>query len=79
MATSCDAAGVLAAVRSVVGVVARHRDELVELDRTIGDGDHGENLRRGFTAVEAKLGHSPWVAAVDLAVREMAAGKPLEA
>ncbi|WP_295624841.1 glutamate--cysteine ligase [uncultured Corynebacterium sp.] len=29
-------------------------------------------------AVEADLGHSPWVAAVDLAVREMAAGRPLE-
>ncbi|MFD5869428.1 glutamate--cysteine ligase [Corynebacterium sp. NPDC060344] len=28
--------------------------------------------------VEAKLGHSPWAAAVDLAVREMEAGRPLE-
>lgn len=27
---------------------------------------------------EAELGRSPWVAAVDLAVREMAAGRPLE-
>lgn len=30
-------------------------------------------------AVEAKLGHTPWAAAVDLAVREMEAGAPLEA
>ena len=29
-------------------------------------------------AVEAEQGHSPWVAAVDLAVREMDAGAPLE-
>lgn len=29
-------------------------------------------------AVETALGHSPWAAAVDLAVREMAAGRPLE-
>jgi len=31
------------------------RDELTELDRQIGDGDHGENLDRGFRAVVAKL------------------------
>ena len=26
------------------------RDEWVDLDRAIGDGDHGENLDRGFSA-----------------------------
>ena len=26
-------------------------DELTDLDRTIGDGDHGANMRRGFEAV----------------------------
>jgi dihydroxyacetone kinase-like protein len=36
-------------------VVAEHRVELSELDRAIGDGDHGENLNRGFTAVVAAL------------------------
>ena len=35
--------------------VTEHRHELIELDRQIGDGDHGENLYRGFTAVVAKL------------------------
>jgi phosphoenolpyruvate---glycerone phosphotransferase subunit DhaL len=55
MATSCDAAGVVAAVRSIAEVVAQHRDELVTLDREIGDGDHGENLKRGFTAVVSNL------------------------
>jgi dihydroxyacetone kinase-like protein len=55
MGTTCDTAGVVAAIRSVVAVVEQHRDELVTLDREIGDGDHGENLKRGFTAVKAKL------------------------
>lgn len=36
-------------------VVSEHRIELIELDRAIGDADHGENLDRGFAAVEAKL------------------------
>ena len=27
----------------------------VQLDREIGDGDHGENLDRGFRAILAKL------------------------
>lgn len=31
--------------------VRDHREELIDLDRQIGDGDHGENLDRGFTAV----------------------------
>lgn len=36
-------------------VVAENRIELMELDRAIGDGDHGDNLDRGFTAVTTKL------------------------
>jgi dihydroxyacetone kinase-like protein len=32
-----------------------HRTELTTLDRSIGDGDHGENMERGFSAVLAKL------------------------
>ncbi|OLF13549.1 dihydroxyacetone kinase subunit DhaL [Actinophytocola xanthii] len=51
----CTAADVAAAVRAAAEVVAEHRDELVELDRAIGDGDHGENLRRGFNAVVSAL------------------------
>jgi len=42
-------------VRSSADVVAAHRTELIELDRQIGDGDHGENLHRGFSATVAKL------------------------
>ncbi|GAA4423275.1 dihydroxyacetone kinase subunit DhaL [Georgenia halophila] len=35
--------------------VSANRIELLDLDRAIGDGDHGENMDRGFTAVAAKL------------------------
>ncbi len=52
---ACKAEGVAAAVRAAAAVIAEHRAELIELDRAIGDGDHGENLNRGFTAVVAAL------------------------
>lgn len=42
-------------VRRSAAVVAEHKAELSGLDRAIGDGDHGENLDRGFRAVVAKL------------------------
>ena len=48
----------LAWVRGSAAVVAEHRTELSGLDREIGDGDHGENLDRGFRAVVAKLDES---------------------
>lgn len=51
----CAAADVVAAVRAAAAVVAEHRVELIQLDRAIGDGDHGENLDRGFQAVVAAL------------------------
>lgn len=35
--------------------MAEHRVELIELDRAIGDSDHGENMDRGFQAVLDKL------------------------
>ncbi|WP_439383195.1 dihydroxyacetone kinase subunit DhaL [Amycolatopsis lexingtonensis] len=52
---TCKAEGVEAAVRAAAAVVAEHRVELIDLDRAIGDGDHGENLNRGFAAVVAAL------------------------
>jgi len=42
-------------VVATAAVIAEHRVELVTLDREIGDGDHGENLDRGFSAVLGKL------------------------
>lgn len=41
--------------RRSAAVIRENRDELIELDRQIGDGDHGENLNRGFSAVMTKL------------------------
>lgn len=40
-------------------VCDRDRAYLSELDRLIGDGDHGENLARGFGAVRGQLLSSP--------------------
>jgi phosphoenolpyruvate---glycerone phosphotransferase subunit DhaL len=42
-------------VRRTADAIADAKDELTELDRQIGDGDHGENLDRGFKAVVARL------------------------
>ncbi len=35
--------------------IAEQRDYLTQLDAAIGDADHGANMNRGFTAVQAKL------------------------
>ncbi|WP_426301494.1 dihydroxyacetone kinase subunit DhaL [Arthrobacter sp. R-11] len=35
--------------------MSEHRVELIELDRAIGDSDHGENMDRGFQAVLEKI------------------------
>lgn len=39
--------------------ISDNRMELIRLDREIGDGDHGENMDRGFRAVTAKVGELP--------------------
>jgi dihydroxyacetone kinase-like protein len=39
--------------------MAEHRGWLIELDRAIGDSDHGENMDRGFQAVLDKLAEVP--------------------
>src|SRR5437763_678799 len=38
---------------AVANRVIASADELTDLDRAIGDGDHGTNMRRGFEAVLA--------------------------
>ncbi|GAA4050833.1 MULTISPECIES: dihydroxyacetone kinase subunit DhaL [Arthrobacter] len=40
-------------------LMSEHREELIALDRAIGDSDHGENMDRGFRAVIEKLGQTP--------------------
>lgn len=39
--------------------MAENRAWLIELDRAIGDSDHGENMDRGFQAVLEKLADAP--------------------
>lgn len=39
--------------------MSEHREELIALDRAIGDSDHGENMDRGFRAVMEKLAQTP--------------------
>ena len=46
-------------VRRSAEVISEHRVELLTLDREIGDGDHGENMDRGFQAVVPKLDDLP--------------------
>lgn len=50
-------------IRGVCERIIAATEELTDLDRAIGDGDHGINMKRGFEAVAAKL--------------EELAGKPL--
>src|SRR6478609_4108606 len=52
---ACDAGGTVTALRAVAAVITEHKVELTHLDREIGDGDHGENLARGFAAVIGKF------------------------
>ncbi|SNU00547.1 dihydroxyacetone kinase DhaL subunit [Ruaniaceae bacterium KH17] len=51
-------------LRRTAEVIAEHRMELIELDRAIGDADHGENMDRGFSAVVARLAPTPDLASL---------------
>jgi dihydroxyacetone kinase-like protein len=55
MAATLEAETILRWLRDCAGVFVAHTDELTALDSAIGDGDHGANMARGFTAVEKKL------------------------
>jgi dihydroxyacetone kinase-like protein len=59
----CTANDLVTAIKAAAATVEEHRVELIQLDRAIGDGDHGENLDRGFravlTALEATTPDSP--------------------
>jgi len=52
---SVDAAWAEAWIRNSARVLSENRAELNTLDREIGDGDHGENMDRGFQAMLPKL------------------------
>ena len=55
---SLDAAWALRWIELAAAQVAEQRDYLVDLDRAIGDGDHGENMDRGFKASVEALGQA---------------------
>src|SRR5882672_6264713 len=42
-------------IEAVATAVIAHAEELTSLDRAIGDGDHGINMKRGFEAVLADI------------------------
>jgi phosphoenolpyruvate---glycerone phosphotransferase subunit DhaL len=42
-------------LRSAAELLHRDRERLTELDKQIGDGDHGTNMDRGFQKVAAQL------------------------
>ena len=58
MTDQVDTEALVLAVQTMAATAAGHRAELTRLDREIGDGDHGENLARGFHAVIGKLATS---------------------
>ena len=42
-------------IAAIADVIEENKDFLTDLDREIGDADHGVNMARGFSAVEEKL------------------------
>jgi dihydroxyacetone kinase-like protein len=61
-------------IQTIADTVIDSAGELTELDRAIGDADHGVNLERGFKAVLAKI-DSISAQPIDAALREV--GKTL--
>lgn len=55
MGQTLDASWAIDWLRRSAAVIAENRMMLIELDRKIGDGDHGENMDRGFQAILLKL------------------------
>lgn len=51
---SADASLIGGLIEACREVIAANADHLSELDRAIGDGDHGTNMRRGLEAVYAE-------------------------
>lgn len=52
---SFDSNTIEALITKITETVLAHEDELTTLDRAIGDGDHGANMKRGFMAVLADI------------------------
>ncbi|WP_297556253.1 dihydroxyacetone kinase subunit DhaL [uncultured Actinomyces sp.] len=52
---SLDVNWALVWIQKSATAISQARLELIDLDRQIGDGDHGENMDRGFSAVKKAL------------------------
>ncbi len=59
MSQTLDTAWAVHWLQRCAAVIAENRVALIELDRAIGDGDHGENMDRGFSAILEKLDAGP--------------------
>ncbi len=46
-------------IKAYAKIIEEQKEQLTDLDREIGDGDHGVNMNRGFAAVEKKLESAP--------------------
>lgn len=46
-------------IKTAALLIAENASMLTDLDTAIGDGDHGENMKRGFKAIETKLAAGP--------------------
>jgi dihydroxyacetone kinase-like protein len=56
-------------LRATAAAVSERSGELTRLDSAIGDGDHGVNLNRGFTAVVAALDAGDFANVADVFVK----------
>ena len=63
---SLDAAWARRWIELAAADIAEQRDYLVDLDRAIGDGDHGENMDRGFKAAVEALGQAQPASVADV-------------
>ena len=76
---------IAALLQAVADCVIAHTQELTDLDRAIGDGDHGLNMKRGFEAVLAEgdaiaakpLGEALKAAGMQLVMKVGGASGPL--
>src|SRR4051794_6813952 len=67
-----DTAWVTAWMTAGAAVIGEHKHELNTLDRENGDGDHRENMDRGFRAVVEALGKLPGDAPPNATLRSIA-------
>ncbi|MGO3151704.1 MAG: dihydroxyacetone kinase subunit DhaL [Galactobacter sp.] len=64
--STLDIATLTAWIDAYRDAIAEHKDELTDLDRAIGDADHGSNMARGTQAAAEKLAEAPPATVADL-------------